>query len=150
MTATSQQVQYISGRQKYSRPQGLVFAEAYDVSDTGLIVPTGYEMQSDVANVNESFLILSDHNRGPIDVSYERIEFRDRMVNGRMRSYHVADKRKVNVSWEALPSRSFASSPEFYTSGESAGRSSLTGTAQEYTVDGGAGAVIVLLKSSTR
>lgn len=141
MVATSQQVQYVAGRQKYARPQALIFANGYDLSDTGIMVPTGYEMQSDVISANENFLILSDHNRSPIDLSYERIESRERMVNGRMRSYHIADKKRLSLSWNALPSRSFASSPEFYTVGSEAGKSSLTGTREEYTVDGGAGGV---------
>jgi hypothetical protein len=36
----------------------------------------------------------------------ERIENRERMVSGRMRSKHIADKYTFSTSWEMLPSRS--------------------------------------------
>lgn len=50
-------------------------------------------------------LILSDHGRAPLNMSYERIETRERMANGTMRSYFIADKRTFELSWENLPSR---------------------------------------------
>jgi hypothetical protein len=50
-------------------------------------------------------LILSDHGRAPLNMSYERIETRDRMANGTMRSYFIADKRTFELSWQNLPSR---------------------------------------------
>jgi hypothetical protein len=54
------------------------------------------------------------------------------MINGRMRSYHVADKKSLSCSWENLPSRSFGTKPNFdITTG-------LT-TNESFTVDGGAG-----------
>jgi len=51
-------------------------------------------------------LILSDHNRSPVSVAFERIETRERMANGNMRSYYITDKRTFELSWENLPSRS--------------------------------------------
>jgi hypothetical protein len=92
----------------------------------------------DLTQLNQ-FIILSDHNRKPIDMAFERIEQRKRMVNGRMRSYHVADKLKIDVSWEMLPSRSFANDPNF----SSAGATTLAND-QQYTADGGAGGVMLL------
>jgi hypothetical protein len=50
-------------------------------------------------------LILSDHNRSPLSIAYDRIEMRDRMANGSMRSYFIAEKRTFGLSWENLPSR---------------------------------------------
>jgi len=47
---------------------------------------------------------LSDHNRQPIDMSYEIIEKSDRMANGSMRKYVVAKKLKITTSWDNLPS----------------------------------------------
>ena len=35
------------------------------------------------------------------------------MINGRMRSYHIADKINLSVSWSNLPSRSFGMNPNF-------------------------------------
>jgi hypothetical protein len=79
----------------------------------------------------ESFIIVSDHNRSPLDMSSERIEKRERMINGRMRSYHVADKTKITLSWDNLPSRAFDLNPSFDSNGVS--------TKERFTVDGGAG-----------
>lgn len=175
---------YMSGRKKYSRPQALLFANTPGtvVEDTAnpiiidnveydnlYYLPSGYEIGIDGSvAVNESlednFIILSDHNRSPIDFSIERIENRQRTVNGRMRSYHVADKLKINVSWQMLPSRSYDSLPAFNASGVPTGLVTsvdndnnietpnkpvaLSGSPyykdQQYTVDGGAGGVDLL------
>jgi hypothetical protein len=64
-----------------------------------------------------------------------------------MRSYHIDDKKTIRLSWQDLPSRSYASSPEFAiansfdgeTQTDFIGKSSLYKGRQEYTVDGGAG-----------
>jgi hypothetical protein len=150
MVATQQQLDYADGRRKYSRPQAVAFAETYEESDSGILVPSGFEIDSDYVESDaspETFLILSDHNRSPIDVSYKRIETRERMVNGRMRSYHIDDKRIIRLSWSNFPSRAYSASPEFTTFSqfdgeiqtEFAGKSAFNNTRDEYTVDGGAG-----------
>jgi hypothetical protein len=128
---------YMSGRQKYARPQAVLFADNPGVIlENGKRVPDGYEIGSEQSS-GETFVILSDHNRGPIDAKITRIEKRERMVNGRMRSYHIADKLSITLSWSMLPSRSFSASPEFDE----------TGTKQygdQYTADGGAGGAELL------
>jgi hypothetical protein len=88
------------------------------------------------------FIVLSDHNRSPIDFSIERIEKRERMINGRMRSYHVADKLTISVSWDMLPSRSFLNGPDFETDGTP--DPTVLANREMYTVDGGAGGVELL------
>jgi len=98
---------YMVGRKKYFRPQALLFANNPGYISNGKIVPDGEEFRD--------FIILSDDNRGSIDIAPERIEKRERMVNGRMRSYHIADKLKISVSWNNLPSRSFSVDPAFST-----------------------------------
>jgi hypothetical protein len=50
------------------------------------------------------YIFLTDDNRSPLGVTIERIEFRKRMINGRMRTYHVVDKKSFSVSWSELPS----------------------------------------------
>jgi hypothetical protein len=55
-------------------------------------------------DLGSSFLYLTDDSRSEMQVSLERIEYKKRMINGRMRSYHVADKKSFNLSWEMLPS----------------------------------------------
>lgn len=103
-------------------------------------IPMGFEVgsfQYDENSKNE-FLIISDDNRDPLDIRFERIESRERMANGRMRSYHIADKMKIMTNWSMLPSRSYALSPEFNSEGTSPYKKDNT---LEFTSDGGAGGV---------
>lgn len=53
-----------------------------------------------------TFKYLTDDNRSSLEVNFDRIEYKQRMINGRMRSYHVADKKNYSVSWDQVPSRS--------------------------------------------
>jgi hypothetical protein len=46
---------------------------------------------------------ISDHNRSDLSVKIERIEEKNRMANGTMRKYIIADKRTFSVSWNDLP-----------------------------------------------
>lgn len=110
---------YMAGRKKYQRPQAMLWADNPGTIIDGSYVPLGNEINSD-GSLNQlgSFLILSDDNRQPIDFKQERIEKRERMINGRMRSYHIADKLSISTSWQMLPSRSFALSPEFGANGK--------------------------------
>jgi hypothetical protein len=136
---------YIAGRKRYQRPQGILWSNNAGTLSNGLYVPTGYEIGADIgaetnASLIDQFLVLSDHNRSEINFSPKRLEQRQRTINGRMRSYHVADKLDISFSWNNLPSRSHDESPEFNSSGVSA----LKGTQSEYTADGGAGGVDIL------
>lgn len=136
---------YITGRKRYQRPQGVLWSNNPGTLSNGLYVPTGYEVGADIgAETNPSlidqFVILSDHNRSEMRFSPKRIEQRQRTINGRMRSYHIADKLEISWSWENLPSRSYSESPEFADNGLSA----LKGSQSEYTSDGGAGGVNIL------
>jgi hypothetical protein len=134
---------YISGRKKYGRPQAMLWADnSGTTTDSGLYVPLGHEIGADVSgepdtSLHNQFLILSDHNRLPLDMSIERIENKQRMINGRMRSHHIADKLTLSTSWEMLPSRSYSSFPDF---NEVTGKSpSYKIRNEEFTADGGAG-----------
>lgn len=49
---------------------------------------------------------LTDHNRSPIDVRYNRIHDTIRTQFGQLRKYHRADKRTFTVSWTMLPETS--------------------------------------------
>lgn len=53
-----------------------------------------------------TFKYLTDDNRSPLQVSFDRIEYKQRMINGRMRSYHISDKKIYSASWDLIPSRS--------------------------------------------
>ena len=46
---------------------------------------------------------LTDHNRQPLSVDVNRIESRQRMANGIMRKYFIADKKTFTTSWSDLP-----------------------------------------------
>jgi hypothetical protein len=146
---------YLEGRKKFSRPQAVLWSnnpgspvEVQDPSSDDpskkitIYLPDNYEKKYNPAGVSDTtmlddFLILSDHNREAISVSPERLESRERTINGRMRSYHVADKLKFDISWTNLPSRAFSENPKFNSLGKAT-----AGT--DYTVDGGAGGVDLL------
>lgn len=53
-----------------------------------------------------STIKLSEHSRQPVSISPSRIEKMQRMANGTMRKFYVADKESITVSWNKLPSKS--------------------------------------------
>jgi hypothetical protein len=135
-------VTYIQGRRKYNRPSGMLWSENTGTLKNGLYVPNGYEIGADPLDVEDEtlldqFLLTTDDNRQPLEFSEERIEKRERMINGRMRSYHIADKLTLSTSWNLIPSRSHANIPTFDT---------ITGVSpyKSYTSDGGAGGADLL------
>jgi hypothetical protein len=158
MTVTSN---YLVGRKAYSRPQAMVWADAMPRLDAnGFLLPAGYEIGSANTSGEEFFIIISDHNRSEINISNERIEQRQRMANGTMRSFFIADKLTITTSWTMLPSRGFALVPQFDQSiGKPLSQTSPTTPyiltpddkdkpdpftyfahkSKQYTVDGGAG-----------
>jgi hypothetical protein len=104
---------------------------------TSIYLPTtAYERGANITAATDAispdFIILSDHGRQSINMKPNRIEQRQRMVNGRMRSYYTADKMTISTSWQMIPSRAYSSKPNFDTT---TGLSALTPN----TVDGGAG-----------
>lgn len=152
--------QYLLGRKKYSRPQAMLWANSQgtiqeDPNNPGSLyyVPEGYESGTDKtdlfgSNQLDQFIILSDDNRGPIDFSVQRIEKRERMINGRMRSYHTADKLSITTSWTMIPSRSFATyanfNPETGKSTSDGAFGKPNSADGQFTTDGGAGGVEML------
>ena len=134
---------YLTGRRRYTRPQGILWANNAGTLSNGLYVPNGIEVGASTASTTllDEFIILSDHNRGDMQFSTQRIEQRQRTINGRMRSYHIADKLTMSVSWNMLPSRAYSASPAFNTT---TGVSPSEGSTTEYTADGGAGGVELL------
>jgi hypothetical protein len=171
-------INYFSGRKRYGRPQAMLFSDnpgtlhvlnAGTENEQKFYLPDGFEVGTSQLNITDpelidQFLILSDDNRSEIKFDTERIEKRQRMINGRMRSYHIADKLKINVSWDMLPSRAFKTFAGFnpddgvasLVSAVDHDNSQATidkrvkpyGSAyyddQQYTTDGGAGGVELL------
>jgi hypothetical protein len=142
---------YLTGRKRYQRPQALLWSENPGTLISGVYVPTGFEIGATIpANTDESlidqFMILSDHNRGELQFTPVRIEQRQRTINGRMRSYHIADKLTISTSWNMITSRSFLDSPEFnITTGLAT--TDLVGNKDQplqFTTDAGAGGVEML------
>ena len=136
---------YLTGRRRYERPQALLWSENPGTLSNGVYLPTGYEVQGNFdastnADLTNQFLILSDHNRGELNFTPTRIEQRQRTINGRMRSYHIADKLTMSVSWSNLPSRAYFQDAGFLSTGLSPEKK----TTSEFTADGGAGGVELL------
>jgi hypothetical protein len=100
---------YMANRRKYARPQAMLFANNPGIVTNGVIAPHGEEFTD--------FIVLSDDNREAMNMKIDRIESRVRTVNGRMRSYHIADKLNIDVSWNMLPSRAFSGNPSFNADG---------------------------------
>jgi hypothetical protein len=128
---------YMNQRKRYQRPQSILWSENSGTLTNGLYVPQGYEIggtypEGTSSDLIDQFLVLSDHNRGDMAFTPQRIEQRQRTINGRMRSYHIADKLQMSVSWNELPSRSHNANPDFSYQVS-------TANATEYTTDGGAG-----------
>jgi hypothetical protein len=138
----------MAGRKKYQRPQGILFADNEGIKVDGFHIPEGDEIGSLGASVDGygEFIILSDNNRSPIDFKTTRIEKRERMINGRMRSYHTADKLTLTVSWDMLPSRAFDTYAGFDANGNPnmAIIPEIRTNPLEFTTDGGAGGVELL------
>ena len=102
---------YITGRKRYQRPQGVLWSENSGSLVDGIYVPTGYEVgaatdETDLSLLDQ-FMILSDDNRSEMSFNTQRIEQRQRTINGRMRSYHIAYKLYISMSWNMIPSRSY-------------------------------------------
>lgn len=147
-------LEYMQGRQRYRRPQAMLWANnpGTVIEDTDsesptfgqfFHVPLGNEVNSNAYSPTDAneFMILSDHNRNDISFKNTRLETKQRMVNGRMRSYYIADKLTISTSWDMIPSRSYNAYADFNSAGNSPSKGVNN---QEFTVDGGAGGVDLL------
>lgn len=82
----------------WTRPALIIFTEAQPA------VVNAINGQYDLGTAGSNFIYLTDDNRSDLAISIDRIETKKRMINGRMRSYHVADKKTFAVNWRDLPS----------------------------------------------
>jgi hypothetical protein len=166
-------IQYLDGRKRsYARPQAMLWSKSQGVIVDESYVPLGFEIGATAPEgtsiaLLDQFLVLSDDNRSPLSFTNNRIESRQRMISGRMRSYYTADKLALSVSWTMLPSRSFSTYPGFDENGNpinlvdrlvfdndnsDAGDTGISISSsgspfykdQQYTTDGGAGGVEIL------
>lgn len=61
------------------------------------------DLYADPSDTTKDWIRLSEHNRSPIEIGIERIEQSQRMANGSLRKFFVADKKQFSVSWNMLP-----------------------------------------------
>lgn len=57
---------------------------------------------------------VTDHNRTAVVITETRIENRKRMANGTMRSFFIAQKRKIKTSWDNLPYQDIRTADGFW------------------------------------
>jgi hypothetical protein len=68
-----------------------------------IYLPKGSIMRwSDLLTPTEKFY-PTEHNRAALSVDTERIGDKQRMVNGTLRSWFIADKRTWSTSWSNVP-----------------------------------------------
>ena len=126
----------------------MLFANEPGLLSGGFYVPQGNEFGEYTSETTQwedpDWMVLTDNNRKELSFSFDRIEQRKRMINGRMRSVHVADKLKLSISWDMIPSRAFdiPQTSAYAQSGADAGRENSGIT--KYTTDGGAGGADML------
>ena len=84
---------------KWTRPALMIFSNDEPITVTASIGK--YDLG---ATAGTDYLYLTDDNRSDLNIVTDRIETRKRMINGTMRSYHVADKKTFSVNWKELPS----------------------------------------------
>lgn len=129
---------YMAGRKSFlggaTRPQAILFSDNAGTLESGIYIPNGNEW--------EDFIILTDGNRSEVSMSNQRIEQRQRMINGNMRSYWMADKLNLSTSWSRIPSRAYSTDVGFNP--DTGKISDDPANYSMYTVDGGAGGVDIL------
>jgi hypothetical protein len=61
------------------------------------------DLYANPADTTKDWIKLTEHNRSEISITPERIEQTQRMGNGSLRKFFVADKKQFSVSWRMLP-----------------------------------------------
>ncbi len=61
------------------------------------------DLYANPADTTKDWIKLTEHNRSDISITPERIEQTQRMGNGTLRKFFVADKKQFTVSWNMLP-----------------------------------------------
>jgi len=62
-----------------------------------------YTSDPSIIGSNPIGYTLTDHNRQPLQISYDTIENSARMANGTLRRYITANKKKIGISWDMVP-----------------------------------------------
>lgn len=61
------------------------------------------DLYADPSDTTQSWIKLSEHNRSEISINVQRIEQVQRMSNGTLRKFFIADKKSFSFSWNMLP-----------------------------------------------
>lgn len=70
----------------------------------GIYLPVGSLLYFDTsATDSPSWQKVSEHNRQSLNITHNRIQKAQRMSNGSLRKFFVADKREFSTSWQLLP-----------------------------------------------
>jgi len=70
-----------------------------------ILLPVGSLLYFDTGTdpVNPTWSKITEHNRQPLSITKNRIQKVQRMANGTLRKFFVAEKREFSVSWTMLP-----------------------------------------------
>lgn len=69
-----------------------------------ITLPLGSLIYFDTSsNATPSWQAVSEHNRQPISITHNRVQKVQRMSNGTLRKFFVAEKREFSLSWNMLP-----------------------------------------------
>ena len=63
----------------------------------------GYDSSTNGGDGTYKYNKITEHNRSAIEINPMRIEKTQRMANGSLRKYFIADKKRFSVSWDMLP-----------------------------------------------
>jgi hypothetical protein len=66
-----------------------------------ILLPVGSLLYFDTGTdpVNPTWSKITEHNRQPLSITKNRIQKVQRMANGTLRKFFVAEKREFSVSW---------------------------------------------------
>lgn len=62
-----------------------------------------YTSDPTIPGSNPTGYVITEHNRQPLNISYERLEQSSRMADGTMRRFVTANKKDISISWDDLP-----------------------------------------------
>lgn len=69
-----------------------------------IFLPVGSLLYFDTSSTNTpSWQKVSEHNRQPMTITHNRIQKVQRMSNGMLRKFFIAEKREFGLSWQLLP-----------------------------------------------
>ena len=84
----------------WQRPSMVIFSASAPV-----VVTASTGLWTMLGTAGTDYIFLTDDNRSDMDISVDRIENKKRMINGTMRSYHVADKSSFSFTYTDIPSQ---------------------------------------------